>query len=140
MIEIVIAAHGRLAEGLLDAARMVVPEGGVLRAVGISADDDGSLFARRLEEAVKAARPGGGGLILTDMVGGTPSNVGMTMHEANRVEILTGANLPMVIKALQLSATDASLAEIVREVKSYGERAIAIASELLEGPRGAAAR
>ena len=75
-------------------------------------------------------------LVLTDMFGGTPSNVGLTLHQAGRVEVLTGANLPMLIKALQLSVKDLDLASAARQVRESGARAIAVASEVLSGGRG----
>ncbi len=133
MIGVVVAAHGTLAEALVATARLVVPGGGPVEAVSIAPGEDGAHFESRLRDAVERARRDGGVLVLTDMFGGTPSNVGLTMHESDRVEVLTGANLPMLIKALNLAAKDISLADAARQIKTYGERAIAVASEVLSG-------
>ena len=65
------------------------------------------------------------------MFGGTPSQVGMTMHVTGRFEILTGANLPMLIKALQIAKNESNLSTVARRVKQSGERAIVIASDIL---------
>jgi PTS system mannose-specific IIA component len=71
--------------------------------------------------------------VLTDMFGGTPANVGLTMHQPGRVEVLTGANLPMLIKALQLCHTQVDLAMVAGQVRHSGARAITVASEVLCG-------
>jgi PTS system mannose-specific IIA component len=134
MIGVVVAAHGELAEALVATAKLVVQDPGHVVAVGIESEDDTASYEARLQAAVKAAqRERGGVLVLTDMFGGTPSNVGMTMHQAGMVEVLTGANLPMLIKALQLSSRELDLATVARQVKESGARAIAVASEVLAG-------
>src|SRR5207249_1895957 len=101
VIGVVIAAHGRLAEALVETARLVVPLAGRVESVPITGSDDTAAFVERLRGAVQRVEGGAGVMVLTDMFGGTPANVGMTMHQAERVEVLTGVNLPMVIKALQ---------------------------------------
>ncbi len=134
MIGIVVATHGELAHALITTARSVVIDPGSVVAVGIEPQDDTASFEARLQAAVNAVQTEPGGvLVLTDMFGGTPANVGLTMHEVGRVEILTGANLPMLIKALQLSRKETDLANAARLVKESGVRAIAVASEVLAG-------
>lgn len=136
MIGIVVAAHGDLAEALVATARSVVREVGKVRAVSITEDDDASSYSQRLDAAVEDAQDGHGVLVLTDMFGGTPSNVGLSLHRAGEVEVMTGANLPMLIKAIQLARIETDLADCARQVKAYGKRAIAVASEVLGGDRG----
>ncbi|OGQ78828.1 MAG: hypothetical protein A2289_11495 [Deltaproteobacteria bacterium RIFOXYA12_FULL_58_15] len=131
MIGIVVAAHGDLAAALVSTAKSVFPESGAIEAVGITADDDAASYEIRLKAAVEQSDPNGGVILLTDMFGGTPSNVGLTLHQPGRVEVLTGANLPMLIKAMQLSTQEIPLATAARQVKEYGRRAIAVASEVL---------
>ena len=131
MIGIVVATHGGLGEALLTTARTVVTESGPVVAVGIGEHDDAGAYDQRLRAAVEQTRGDRGVLVLTDMFGGTPSNLGLTMHEAGRVEVLTGANLPMLIKAMQLSVKGVDLAAVSRQVKEYGQRSIAVASEVL---------
>lgn len=132
MIGVVVSAHGNLAEALIEAALMVVPDGRQVAAVGITGGDDSGSYEARLRSAISKVQHGRDGvLILTDMFGGTPSNIGLTMHQPGNVEVLTGANLPMLIRALQLCGRQVDLAEAAREVKEYGCRAIAVASEVL---------
>jgi len=133
MIGVIVAAHGRLAEALVDAALLVVPDGRQVSAVGITGTDDSLTYEQRLRAAIAQAQDGHGVLVLTDMFGGTPSNIGLTMHQPGKVEVLTGANLPMVIRALQLARRDVALVAAAREVKEYGCKAIAVASEVLAG-------
>lgn len=137
MIGIVVAAHGNLAEALVVAAKLVVPKDAPVEAVGIAPGEDGAHFERRLRAAIEQMQQGAGVIVLTDMFGGTPSNVGLTMHETDRVEVLTGANLPMLIKALSLATKEISLNDAARQIKTYGERAIAVASDVLRGDHGA---
>ena len=137
MIGVVVAAHGELAQALVATARLVVQDPGHVVAVGIESKDDTASYESRLQAAVTQVQTERGGvLVLTDMFGGTPSNVGLTMHQAGKVEVLTGANLPMLIKALQLSRKELDLATAARQVKESGIRAIAVASEVLAGSLG----
>lgn len=132
MIGVVIATHARIAEALLETARGVVSNATRYVAVEIREGDTTESFEKRLRDAVQSVS-GGGVLVLTDMFGGTPSNVGMMLHHVGEVEVLTGANLPMAIKALQLSAKDVDLATAARAVKEAGQRSIAVATEVLGG-------
>jgi PTS system mannose-specific IIA component len=134
MIGVVVAAHGELAQALVQTAELVVQTTGNVVALGVRTDDDSASFEARFRAAVvqvQAQREEV--LVLTDMFGGTPSNIGMTLHRAGHVEVLTGVNLPMLIKALQLMDRDTDLATIARQAKESGARAIAIASEVLGG-------
>jgi len=135
MIGVVVAAHGGLAEALVATAKLVVTQAERVRAVGISASDDSSGYEQRLRRAIAEVQDGGGVLVLTDMFGGSPSNIGMTLHQPGAVEVLTGANLPMLIRALQLAQRGADLDSAAREVKEYGRRAIALATEVLGGAK-----
>ncbi|MBC7794491.1 MAG: PTS fructose transporter subunit IIA [Clostridia bacterium] len=133
MIGVVFATHARLAESLLDNARGVVANATRYVAVEIREGDTTESYEKRLREAVVQVGGANGVLLLTDMFGGTPSNVGLTLHKVGSVEVLTGANLPMAIKALQLSVKDVDLATAARQVKEAGQRSIAVASEVLGG-------
>lgn len=133
MIGIVVAAHGDLAQALVMTARSVVREVGKVRAVAITDDDDAGSYGQRLNAAVDDAQDGDGVLVLTDMFGGTPSNVGLSLHRAGEVEVMTGANLPMLIKAIQLANKECDLVACARQVKEYGKRAISVATEVLNG-------
>ena len=134
MIGIVVSAHGELAAALANAAQLVVPGEGRVVTVAVLPDDDSASYEARLRSAIDAAQADTGVIVLTDMFGGTPSNVGMTLYDPGRVEVLTGVNLPMLIKALQLSEQGADLDEVAREVSTAGQRSIAVASEVLGLP------
>jgi PTS system mannose-specific IIA component len=134
MIGVVIAAHGDLAESLLRTAALVVRNTARVLAVSIRQEDDTQSYEARFCAAVQEVRGSSDGvLVLTDMFGGTPANIGMTLHEGSQVEVLTGVNLPMLIKVLQLMQRDINLGQIARAAKESGARSIAIASEVLAG-------
>ena len=131
MIGIVVAAHGDLAQALVSTAKMVVPNSVQVRAVSVTAEDSSGDFEHKLQKSIEELEAYTGVLILTDMFGGTPSQVSMMKHAVGDVEVLTGANLPMLIKALQLSGAGESLENTTNKTKESGMRAIVIASELL---------
>ena len=135
MIGVVVAAHGDLAQALVSTAQQVIRQPGRVMAVSVNAQDDSASYEKRLRAAVLEVMGDRGVLVLTDMFGGTPSNVGLTMHQSGEVEVLTGANLPMLIKAMQLAGSPVDLATAARDVRESGARAIAIASEMLSVPR-----
>ena len=109
---------------------LVVPDAKYVRAISISNTDDSLAYEARLKKAITDVQTGRGVLVLTDMLGGSPSNIGMTLHKPGEVEVMTGANLPMLIRALQLSSRETELAAVAREVREYGRRAITVASKL----------
>ena len=131
MIGIVVAAHGDLAEALVTTAKLVVPNSEQVRAVSVTTGDSSGDFELKLQKSLEELADYDGVLILTDMFGGTPSQVSMMKHAVGAVEVLTGANLPMLIKALQLSGAGETLEETTNQTKDSGKRAIVIASELL---------
>jgi PTS system mannose-specific IIA component len=136
VIGIVVAAHGDLAQALVTTAHSVVRVIGNVRAVGITGEDDTGSYSERLSAAVEETQDGDGVLLLTDMFGGTPSSVGLSLHRAGEVEVMTGANLPMLIKAIQLAEKETDLVTCARQVKEYGIRAISVASDVLGGQDG----
>lgn len=133
MIGVVVAAHSELAPALVHTAKLVISEEVRVSAVAIDVGDTTETFGPRLELAIAEMDDGDGVIVLTDMFGGTPSNIGMTMHQPGKVEVLTGVNLPMLIKALQLSNDAADLDDMARRVKLAGQRSIAVATEVLSG-------
>lgn len=134
MIGVIVAAHGSLADALLETARLVMRETPQVIAVSILAKDDAQAFEARLREAVATLeRQSDGVLLLTDMFGGSPSNIGMTLHAEGKVEILTGVNLPMLIKVLQSRQRSLPLKDVAQEGRVSATRSIAIASEVLAG-------
>jgi PTS system mannose-specific IIA component len=128
MIGIVVVTHGQLAAELVNAARTIVGDIPRIASVSIGWSDD-MLSAREAIEKALAEVGGEDALILTDMFGGTPTNISLPFLSP-RVEIVTGVNLPMLIKLSSLREGD--LLEIARVVRDQGKGAIYVASEVLE--------
>lgn len=132
MIGLVVATHGNLGSELLESAQMII--GPVKNALSVSVTPEKSMEDVRsaIAEAVsKVGVDGRGVLIVTDMFGGTPANVGMTFLEPQTVEVLTGVNLPMLLKFFN-SQENLGLDELAGIMKSYGQQSIALASERLK--------
>ena len=133
MLGVVVVTHGQLATELLNAAETIVGELPRFAAVSIGWHEDTE--DARTDSAGAVARVDGdaGVLILTDMFGGTPSNLAMTFL-GERVEVITGVNLPMLIKLANL-AEQADLVTAAREIREQGRAAIWVASDLLRGEK-----
>jgi PTS system mannose-specific IIA component len=130
----VVVTHGQLATELLNAAEMIVGDLPGFSAVSIGWHDDVDVARDAIDRAIAKAGPGGGVLLLTDMFGGTPSNLGLTFLEAGRVEVVTGVNLPMLIK-LAKAPDDTDLTALARDLCAHGRAAIRVASDLLRADR-----
>jgi PTS system mannose-specific IIA component len=136
MIGIVVVTHGRVAEELVNATRNIVGEVPAIAAVSIGWSDDPAAAKAAIEQGLASVEAGGGdgrALVLTDMFGGTPTNLSLPFL-SQQVEIVTGVNLPMVIKAC--AQREGELAEVAGAVRQQGKGAIYVASEILE-PRPA---
>ncbi len=132
MIGLVVATHGNLGNELLASAQMII--GPVRNARAVSITQESSMESIR--DAIAAAiaevvKDGHGVIIVTDMFGGTPANVSMTFLEPQEVEVLTGVNLPMLLKFFN-SQENLALDELAGILKSYGQQSIALASEYLQ--------
>jgi len=128
MIGIVVITHGRVAEELVNAARTIVGDVPAIAAVSIGWGDDPAAANAAIERGL-AEVGGADALVLTDMFGGTPTNLSLP-YLSPRVEIVTGVNLPMIIKAM--AAREGTLADVARAVREQGQGAIYVASEILE--------
>src|SRR4051812_41882087 len=113
---------------------MIVGDLRQFTAVSIGWHEDVSDARDELSKAIERVRGDSGVLVLTDMFGGTPSNVGMTFLETDRVEVITGVNLPMLIKLASLARSQDLLA-VAREMRDHGRSAIWVASDLLRGEK-----
>ena len=131
MIGIVVVTHGSLAEELVKAAQTIAGEMPATVAVSIGWADDMSAAREAIVQALSVVGKEQGALILTDMFGGTPTNVSLSLL-APGVEIVTGVNLPMLVK-LSTQRTG-NLAEVARLVRDKGRESIVVPSELLGGP------
>ncbi len=136
MIGVVVVTHGQLATELVNAAEMIVGDLPQFTAVSIGWHDDVNDARGDIAQAIERVRGEEGVLILTDMFGGTPSNIGMTFLEKDRVEVITGVNLPMLIKLASLRRSSDLLA-VAKEMRDHGRNAIWVASDFLRGEKSA---
>ena len=127
----VIVSHGQVANELLAAAEAVVGDLSHITSVSIGWHDDVEMAKAAIERAIGQVSEGRGVLLLTDMFGGTPTNISAMFLQENEVEIVTGVNLPMVIKLASMNG-ELSLRELAKEVEDQGKEAICRTSTLLE--------
>ena len=130
MIGVIVVTHGQLAHELVNATTAIVGDLPQFVAVSIGWHDNPTGAREAIKEAIDRVQGPAGVLILTDMFGGTPSNLGLSFLETNRVEIITGVNLPMLIKLAHLQSSSDLLA-VAREMREIGRNAIWVASDLL---------
>jgi PTS system mannose-specific IIA component len=139
MTGIVVVTHGQLAVELVTAAETIVGDLPSITGVSIGWHDDVEVARRAIADAIERVRPDEGGVvILTDMFGGTPCNLAMTYWQADRIEVVTGVNLAMLIKAAQLPH-GGTLAATARLLAEHGRHAIWVATELLQSSTGTSA-
>jgi PTS system mannose-specific IIA component len=131
MLGLLVVTHGRLAEELVISARTIVRDVDGLEAVSIDWNDDVEEARRRIEEARRRVDSGQGVLLLTDMFGGTPTNLALSMMEPGKLEIVTGVNLPMLIKFANLRE-ERSLLETAEAIAEEARQTIQVASQLLK--------
>jgi PTS system mannose-specific IIA component len=131
MIGIVLVTHGRLADEFRSAVEHVVGPQQCMETVSIGADDDMEQRRRDIVDAVARADTGQGVIVLTDMFGGTPSNLAISVMEAGRVEVIAGMNLPMLIKLT--SARRGDMEQALTEAQNAGRKYINVASQVLSG-------
>ena len=132
MIGIVLVTHGRLAEEFRHAVEHVVGPQENFETVSIGADDDMEQRRADIVEAVKRADTGTGAIILTDMFGGTPSNLAISVMTPGQVEVIAGVNLPMLIKLSSVRLGN-DMAMALQEAQVAGRKYINVASQVLSG-------
>jgi PTS system mannose-specific IIA component len=130
MIGMVLVTHGRLAEEFIAALFHVVGEQQQVRAVCIGPDDDMEQRRQDILDAVADVDDGSGVVVLTDMFGGTPSNLAISIMDKAKVEVIAGVNLPMLIKLASVRKTEA-LDKSVISARDAGQKYINVASSLL---------
>jgi mannose PTS system EIIA component len=134
MIGVVVVTHGQLSRELLNAAETIVGDLPRFTAVSIGWHEDTQDAREEISQAIARVQQGDGVLILTDMFGGTPSNLAMTFLGQDKVEVITGVNLPMLIKLAGL-AHQPDLLAVAREMREQGRNAIWVASDLLRSEK-----
>lgn len=133
MTGLVIVTHYRLGEEFLQALRLIVPDAPPITAVSVDPGQSVDEMREAIAKALRCADTGDGVLVLTDMFGGTPSNISLSFLDEHRVEVVTGLNLPMLIKLATMNEKK-PLDELAAFIKDYGQRNIRVASEIL--PKG----
>ena len=134
MIGLVIVTHGRLAEEFIFAMEHVVGAQSAVEAICIGPEDDMERRRRDILAACSRVDAGGGVILLTDMFGGTPSNLAISVMEQTKAEVIAGLNLPMLIKLASLR-TRAPLEDAVAAAQEAGRKYISVASYVLAGEK-----
>ncbi|MFP6624060.1 MAG: PTS sugar transporter subunit IIA [Myxococcota bacterium] len=133
-VGVLIVTHYRLGEEFLQALRLILPDAPPFAAVAVDPNQPVEEMRQAIADGLAAAEKGEGVLVLTDMFGGTPSNISLSFLDEHHVEIVTGINLPMLVKLATLTE-DKPLEELATFVKEYGQRNISVASQLLPGSK-----
>jgi PTS system mannose-specific IIA component len=135
MIGGIIVSHGKLGEELLNALTIILGEAPNIEAISIGWYDDVEESKRKINQSLKRVDQKSGVVIFTDMFGGTPSNLSFTFQKDGQVEIITGVNLPMLIKFVSLQRSN-TLKDVAKKVLEQGKKNIHLASALLGSKQG----
>ncbi|MDP2862288.1 MAG: PTS fructose transporter subunit IIA [Desulfobacterales bacterium] len=133
MIRIVVVTHKQLGDALIDAAEFILgarPDGVV--SVSININENADKLREKISEGIKNVNMKEGVLILTDMFGGTPSNLSYSFLEEGRTEVISGVNLPILIKAIN-TRKDMDISKLAQCIETYGKKSISLASSILKG-------
>jgi mannose PTS system EIIA component len=133
MIGIVIVTHSQLGDALIDAAEFILgnrPD--TMVPVSIDLKENVDKLRKKIAEAIKQVDNKKGVLIFTDMFGGTPSNLSYSFLEEGKVEVISGVNLPILIKAVDIQK-DMELSDLAQELEAFGKKSISLASGILKG-------
>ena len=136
MIGIVIVAHGQLADVLVETATTIItkkPESVVSISLDLAEPVD--KLRKKVSTSIKSVDSNKGILILTDMFGGTPSNLSYTFLEEGRIEVISGVNLPVLLKAINIREKDMDLQQMAKTIETYGKKSISLASSILKGEK-----
>jgi len=132
-----IVTHGNLAYELLNAARQIEADVSGMEAVPLEWSDTVDEAREKIAAALERLGPERGVIIFTDMFGGTPSNISLSFLEAGRVEIVTGVNLPMIVKFAMMKSEARDVATLAHVICEKGSKAIRVASDLLTAEKRA---
>ena len=134
MIGLILVTHGRLAEEFLVALEHVVGPQEQIATICIGPHDDMESRRKEIAGGIKRVETGEGVIILTDLFGGTPSNLSISLLDAGRIEVIAGVNLPMLIR-LDSARKNMDVRQAVAAAREAGRKYISVASELLEASR-----
>ena len=133
MIGVLVVTHCRLGDALLEAVEFILgekPE--AMAAISIDLNEDADKLRNKIADALKKLKSDEGTLILTDMFGGTPSNLSYSFLEEGRIEVVSGVNLPILIRAAN-ARKNQSLLELATNIEAFGKKSISMASGILKG-------
>ncbi|BBO66532.1 PTS sugar transporter [Desulfosarcina alkanivorans] len=133
MIGVLVVTHCRLGDALLEAADFILgerPE--AMIAVSIDLNENADKLRKKIADSMKQLKSDDGVLILTDMFGGTPSNLSYSFLEEGRIEVISGVNLPILIRAAS-ARKNQSLSELAANLEAFGKKSISLASAILKG-------
>ena len=134
MICIVIVTHGQLGNALIEAAEFILgdrPE--AIESVSIDLSENAEKLRDKIARVIKKVQDQEGIVILTDMFGGTPSNLSYSFLEEGHIEVLSGVNLPILIQAANLRGKEMNLEELAANLEIFGKKSISLASGILKG-------
>jgi PTS system mannose-specific IIA component len=134
MIGIVIVTHSQLGDALIEAAEFIIgkrPE--ALVSVSIDLNESTEVLRGKIAKGIKKVESKDGVLILTDMFGGTPSNLSYSFLEEGKIEVISGVNLPILIRAANTRAKKKDLTKLAVKLEKFGKKSISLASGLLKG-------
>lgn len=138
MLGIIIVTHGKLGEILIETSEIILnskPEAVV--SVSINLAENVEKLRQKIESAIKSVNGNKGILILTDMFGGTPSNLSYSFLEEGRIEVISGVNLPVLLKAINLRNKIMEIHQMAKTIEDYGKKSISLASDILKGNKRA---
>ncbi len=133
MIGIVIVTHGQLGEALIGTAEFIIgSRPGSIESVSIDLSENAEKLREKIDRGIKKVQGQAGVIILTDMFGGTPSNLSYSFLEEGRIEVLSGVNLPVLIQAINMREKMA-LDQLAANLETFGKKSISLASGILKG-------
>lgn len=136
MIGIVIVTHGQLGLALADTAQLILgaPPDSVI-SVSIDLNEPVEKLNEKIQAAIKSVDSNKGILLLTDMFGGTPSNLSYSFLDEGRIEVISGVNLPVLLKAINIRKKDMDLNQMAKTIENYGKKSVSLASSILKGEK-----
>jgi len=133
MIGIVIVTHSQLGDALIEAAEFIIgKKTGALASISIDLNESAEVLRAKIADGIKSVSSKDGVLILTDMFGGTPSNLSYSFLEEGHIEVISGVNLPILIQAVT-SREKMELNELAVKLEEFGKKSISLASSILKG-------
>ncbi len=131
MVGAIVITHGSLASSLMEVAESITGKIEKVKTVSVMSSDTTESIRSALSGSIKDVNSGSGVIIFTDMFGGTPTNVALSLLEDGKVDVITGVNLPMLIKFIG-NRTEKSLSEVALLLKEYGQKSIVLAGDMLK--------